>query len=254
MAKKTPLYDEHLKLGARIINFSGWLMPVQYTSIIEEHNNTRANAGLFDTSHMGEIPVKGKHAFDLLQKIVSRDISRLEKNKIFLVTMTNEKGGLIDDLTVYKFADDEFMLVVNALNVPEKFAWIKKARDDFGFDAEISDKTDFYAKIDLQGPKAQQILQKTTDFYLNQIKFYSFDKIKVFAVEAIVSRSGYTGENGFEIYFDSRHASEIWNKLLETGKESGLKPAGLGARARSTIPLCAVQRPGWAVHRPERRW
>lgn len=237
--KRTPLYEEHKKLNANIVEFGGWDMPVQYTNVIDEHNTTRNAAGLFDICHMGEIIVEGKDAAKLLQKATSRNIEKMSDGKMVLAVLCNENGGILDDLTIYKFNENRFMVVVNASNIEKDFNQVKKVNEQNKFNAKVLDISESIAKLDLQGPKSQEILQKLVDFDLNEIKFYEFKECSVSNEAAIVSRSGYTGEDGFEIYFDWNAAPKIWKLILETGKEYGIKPCGLGAR--DTLRLeCAM--------------
>lgn len=228
MLKQTPLNAAHKALGARMVDFGGWDMPVIYTNQIEEHHAVRQKAGLFDVSHMGEILVSGQQAFELVQKLVSRDISKMEAGRVTLGVMCNETGGILDDLTVYKMGDQKFLLVVNAGTCEDDYAWIKKHA--VGHNVNVDNLSDDVTKLDLQGPNAEKILQKLTAADLSEIKRYGFKTIHVDGVETIVSRSGYTGEDGFELYFPNEHAEKIWNKLLEVGKEEGLIPCGLGSR------------------------
>jgi len=229
--KKTPLYDRHLASGAKIIDFGGWAMPVQYTSVIEEHQATRMKAGLFDICHMGEIEVKGPQAFDLLQWVVSRNIKGQAIGQIKLSAITNEQGGIIDDVTVYKLEDDRYMLVTNAGTKDKDFKWITQQKDAKGFsDVQVTDLSDQMGKLDIQGPLSQKILQDVTADDLALLRYYHAVNTKIMGFPALVSRSGYTGEDGFEIYAESQKMGEIWDILLEIGAASGLKPAGLGAR------------------------
>lgn len=228
MLLKTPLNEAHKRLNARMVDFGGWEMPVVYTNQIEEHHAVRQKAGLFDVSHMGEIMITGKDSFALIQNIVSRDISTMDEGKVALCVMCNENGGIIDDLTVYKFNDQSYLLVVNAGTLPNDYEWITKHRENL--DVEIKNISADITKLDLQGPNAQIILQKLTNTNLDEIKRYRFKEIKIDNVEMIVSRSGYTGEDGFELYFPNDFAEQIWNKLLETGKSESLIPCGLGSR------------------------
>jgi len=229
--KKTPLYDCHLALGAKIIDFGGWAMPVQYTNVIEEHQATRMNAGLFDICHMGEIEVKGPSAFDLLQWVLSRNIEGQAIGQIKLCVITNEQGGIIDDLTVYKLEQDRYMVVTNAGTKDKDLSWIEKQKKEKGFaDVRITDISDQTGKLDIQGPLSQKILQNITADDLAPLRYYYSMNTRVMDFPALVSRSGYTGEDGFEVYAESRKIGEIWDKLLEIGAVSGLKPAGLGAR------------------------
>lgn len=229
--KKTPLYDRHVALGARLIDFGGWDMPVQYTGVIEEHHATREAAGLFDICHMGEIDVKGPSAFDLLQTVMSRDLTGQEIGQMKLSVMTTEQGGIIDDLTIYKFSEDYYRIVTNAGRKDVDLNWILKIKDAKGFvDVEVVDATDEVGKVDIQGPKSQNILQKLVSHDLSPLKFYYFMETTILGFPTVISRSGYTGEDGFEIYTDAAHIGELWDKLLEIGAEHGLKPVGLGAR------------------------
>ena len=229
--KKTPLYDRHLALGGKIIDFGGWAMPVQYSNVIEEHNTTRMKAGLFDICHMGELEVKGPEAFDLLQWILSRNLEEQAIGQLKLSVITNENGGIIDDLTVYKFAQDHFMIVTNAGTKDKDFSWIDKQKKQKDFSAvEITDISDRTGKLDIQGPLSQMILQKLAANDLSALRYYNAMNTEVMNIPALVSRSGYTGEDGFEIYAESRKIGEIWDELLKIGADFGLKPAGLGAR------------------------
>src|SRR3989338_2864163 len=235
MALRTPLYSEHTALGARLVEFGGWDMPVCYSTITDEHNNVRKNAGLFDICHMGEIFVEGNGSIDFLQKIITNDLNKLSSGKAFYTCMCNDSGGVLDDLFVYKFNDDKFMMVVNAANIEKDFNWL--ASHSFG-DVVLTNKSDETAKLDLQGPNSQQILQKLTQFDLSGMNRFSFAQDTVNDVDAIISRTGYTAEDGFEIYFEASKAAEIWRKLLDEGKEHGLKPIGLGARDTLRTEAC----------------
>ncbi|MCX5844758.1 MAG: glycine cleavage system aminomethyltransferase GcvT [Deltaproteobacteria bacterium] len=229
--KKTPLYDRHLALGGKIIDFGGWAMPVQYRNVIEEHQATRTKAGLFDICHMGEFEVKGPQAFDLLQWVLSRNLEGQDIGQIKLGVMTNEHGGIIDDVTVYRLGLENYLVVTNAGTKDKDFSWIETQRKSKGFsDVQVTDISDQTGKIDIQGPLSQAILQNITAADLVPLQYYHAINTKVMNIPALVSRSGYTGEDGFEIYADSRNIGEIWDKLLEIGKDFGLKPAGLGAR------------------------
>lgn len=227
--KRTPLYKEHIKLGAKMVEFGGWEMPVYYSNVIEEHINVREKAGLFDICHMGEIFIEGKDAFKLVQKLITNDLNKLTDGNAFYSSICSENGGVVDDLFVYRFNKNKFMLVVNASNIGKDFKWVLGHKDFFE-DAIVINKSDDMAKLDLQGPMAEGILQRLTGFDLNNLKRFCFVEDEVNGVPAIISRTGYTGEDGFELYFDSSKAIEIWGKLFEAGKDSGLKPIGLGAR------------------------
>ncbi|HET6461250.1 MAG TPA: glycine cleavage system aminomethyltransferase GcvT [Syntrophales bacterium] len=229
--KKTPLYDRHVALGAKIIDFGGWAMPVQYTNVIEEHNATRTKAGLFDICHMGEIEVKGPQALELLQWLLSRDIKGQAIGQIKLSVLTNEKGGIIDDVTVYRLGDERYLVVTNAGTKDKDYSWVEMQRRVKGLsDVEVIDNSGQTGKIDLQGPLSQAIIQNLASDDLAPLTYYHAKDTKVMDIPALVSRSGYTGEDGFEIYTDSRRIGELWDKLLEIGAPFGLKPVGLGAR------------------------
>ncbi|NLY76688.1 MAG: glycine cleavage system aminomethyltransferase GcvT [Tissierellia bacterium] len=240
VAKKTPLYDEHVKLGGKIVDYAGWFLPVQYEGLIKEHEAVRNDAGLFDVSHMGQIMVKGKDALDFLQYLLTNDISKMTDNQTMYALLCYPDGGVVDDLLVYKYGPEEYLLVVNAANTEKDFKWMIDNKKDFNIILEnISDQIGLVA---LQGPKAEKILQKLTDYDLSSIKPFHFKRdIEVAGVSCKVSRTGYTGEDGFEIYSSPEDIVTVWNKLLEVGKEDGLKPAGLGARDtlrfEATMPL-----------------
>ncbi len=229
--KKTPLYQKHVDLGARLIPFAGYDMPVQYEGIIEEHLAVRRSAGLFDVSHMGEIVVRGPHAFDFVQRLVTNDVSNLYDGRAMYTVMCRDDGGIVDDLLVYKMADDEYMLVVNAANHEKDLDWMIQNNPD---KAVLDDRSNDVALMALQGPNALGIAARVAGQSLEELKFYHF---RIFADRtffdcdfALVSHTGYTGERGVEIYCDAEKAPQIWDALMEAGRDSGLKPAGLGAR------------------------
>lgn len=229
--KQTPLYGHHVQLGAKIIDFGGWAMPVQYTNVIEEHRTTRQAAGLFDICHMGEIDVKGTGAFDLLQLIMSRNLDGQQVGSIKLSVMTTEQGGIIDDLTVYLIAENWYRIVTNAGTKGKDLAWMLNVKEQRGFTGvEIVDLTDAIGKVDLQGPRSQTILQSLVKQDLTPLKYYHFCETTVSNIPVLISRSGYTGEDGFEIYSDADHIGDVWDVVLTAGSEYGLKPVGLGAR------------------------
>lgn len=228
--KQTPLYSEHEKLGARLTDFGGFEMPVQYAGIKQEHNAVRKHAGLFDVSHMGEFVVSGPDALALIQKVTINDASVLRPGKAQYSAMCYEDGGIVDDLLVYMLNDEEYMLVVNASNIEKDFKWIQSQND---LDAEVEDRSDNVGLIALQGPSSVDILQKLTDSDVGSIRFYTFEKGSVAGEEdVIISATGYTGEKGFELYVDTDKADikKIWNAILETGEVYNIEPAGLGAR------------------------
>ena len=224
--KLTPLNESHIKLGAKMADFGGWHMPIQYQGIIEEHMAVRTKAGLFDVSHMGEIWVKGSDALNFVQKMVSNDVSKLENGQIQYAVLCNEKGGTVDDLLVYKMAENEYLLVVNASNKDKDFQWMMQHKEG---SVEITDKSDSTAQLALQGPISAEVLQSITDIDLSNIKYYCWEYGKISGIECLISRTGYTGEDGFEIYLEPKHAPELWEKILAAG-DGKVVPVGLGAR------------------------
>jgi aminomethyltransferase len=238
MLKRTPLYNSHVSLGARMVDFAGWEMPVQYSGPIPEHMAVRQAAGIFDVSHMGEIEVTGHDALALVQMVTTNDASKLEDNQVQYSTLTNETGGIIDDLLVYRINSDYFLLVVNASGIDTDFDWIKQHAASFK--VEVHDTSGAYGLIALQGPRSEMILQPLADHMLDRIPYYWSQRISVDGIECRVSRTGYTGEDGFEILCDAGHTLHLWNRLLITGHEQGLIPCGLAAR--NTLRLEAAFR------------
>lgn len=229
--KQTPLYQEHVELGAKIVDFGGWAMPVQYSGIIEEHNAVRNQAGLFDVSHMGEILIKGSNSLDFLQRLVTNNVAKMIVGQCQYNLMCYPSGGVVDDLLIYKFDENNYLLVVNAGNKDKDYSWILAQRKEWGMsDVEIEDQSDQTGQIALQGPHSEEILASLTDVQLEELRYYQFTKGKVAGIEALISRTGYTGEDGFEIYVAAEKTRELWQKVLAAGKSSGLIPAGLGAR------------------------
>jgi aminomethyltransferase len=237
--KKTALHAEHVALGARMIPFVGWDMPVEYAGITHEHNAVRAAAGLFDVSHMGEIEIAGRDALAAVQHITSNDASKLRVNQAQYSALTTPDGTFVDDLLVYRFAPNHFLLVVNASNIEKDHAWIEQHAKPVG-DVAIVNSSDRYALIAVQGPKARGILQSLTGIGLGEIKYYWFAHGEVAGVRATVSRTGYTGEDGFEVFVAPNLAARVWNALREAGQGEGLVPCGLGAR--DTLRLEASMR------------
>ncbi|NJD01730.1 MAG: glycine cleavage system aminomethyltransferase GcvT [Ruminiclostridium sp.] len=226
--KRTPLYEIHRSLGGKLIDFGGWELPVQYSGILEEHQQVRSAAGLFDVSHMGEITVKGRDAEKFLQKLITNDISHTKDFQVMYSPVCYSDGGIVDDLLVYKYNSGNYLLVVNAANTDKDFTWMLQNLED---EVELENVSAAYAQIAIQGPKAEAVLQKLTDFQLDKIRFYHFiPDVVIAGVNTITSRTGYTGEDGFEIYLPAKYAVLVWEKLMEAGKEDGLAPAGLGAR------------------------
>lgn len=228
MVKDTPLSNVHAKLGAKMAAFAGYNMPISYSGINDEHQCVRTKSGVFDVSHMGEFILKGENAIDLLQRITTNDVSKLTPGKAQYSCMTNEHGGIVDDLLVYRLGEKEWMMVVNASNIQKDWDWTARHNDGKVEMHDISDKT---ALLAVQGPLATQILQQLTDTKLADIPYYSFAKGKFAGVDnVLMSNTGYTGAGGFELYFDKQNAEAIWNKLFEIGGPLGLKPIGLAAR------------------------
>ena len=226
--KKIALNDVHEKLGAKMVPFAGYNMPVRYTSDIEEHKTVREGVGIFDVSHMGEFVLKGPKAIDLIQKVTSNDASKLLDGQAQYSCLPNNNGGIVDDLLVYRNNAEEYVLVVNASNIKKDWDWIS-SHNDMGVEMEdISDNTSLFA---VQGPKAVQTLQKLTDENLSEVKFYTFT-IGDFAgcKNVVMSATGYTGSGGFEIYVNNADAAKVWNAIMDAGEEFGIKPIGLGAR------------------------
>lgn len=225
--KLTPLNEFHRKHGARLVQFAGWEMPVQYTSIIEEHLAVRKKAGLFDVSHMGEISVKGADSQDFLNFLMTNDIAVLKDGHALYTLMCYPDGGVVDDLLVYRLAKDEFLLCVNASNTEADFNWLNDHSK--GFDCIVEDVSLLYGQLALQGPIAEQILSKLIN-YIGRLKRFEFSKESIHGIDLIVSRTGYTGEDGFELYCPWDATEAIAELILENGKDQGLLLAGLGAR------------------------
>ncbi len=226
MTKETFLRDKHIALGAKMVDFAGWYMPVQYESIIEEHKNVRENIGLFDVSHMGEVFVSGKDATAFLNKIVPQNISKLDYEKAVYCQLPNEKGGLIDDLIIYKLGINSYLVICNASRIDEDVNWM--VRNARGFDVEIDDRSAKYSLIAIQGPKAAELVRKMGAS--TQQDSFTIKSATVAGFNVLLSRTGYTGEDGFEVMIENECVEELWDKILSAGKEFGIKPIGLGAR------------------------
>jgi aminomethyltransferase len=231
MSKKTPFYDLHKKAGAKLVDFVGFQMPVQYAGIKTEHAAVREAVGMFDVSHMGEFYISGPEALDLIQKVTVNDASKLTEGKAQYTCMCYEDGGIVDDLIVYKLFDDAgYIAVVNASNIEKDLNWIL---DNNAFDAKVKDQSDDTCLLAVQGPKSVDTLQKLTDLDLSDISFYSFEMGSLAGMDNVVfSATGYTGEKGFELYFDKNQVDpeKAWNAITEAGEEFGIEPCGLGAR------------------------
>lgn len=228
MLKQTPFTATHIALGAQMHEFAGYNMPIVYTTISEEHACVRNGVGVFDVSHMGEFWVKGERALDFLQHITSNDVSRLDAGKAQYTCFPNGKGGIVDDLIIYKYSTTKYLLVVNAANIDKDWAWVN-SHNTFGVNLENA--SDRMAQLAVQGPKATEMLQQLTDLNLADIPYYSFREWSFAGVQpVIISNTGYTGAGGFELYFAPEHGKQIWDALFEVGKAFGLQPIGLGAR------------------------
>ncbi len=234
--KRTPLFEAHVKAGAKLIDFGGWEMPVQYAGILEEHRTVRTKAGLFDVSHMGEIEVRGPQTLEMVNRLITNDTSKLVDGQILYSPMCYEHGGTVDDLLVYRHNQEFFLLVVNASNTEKDFTWIEQIAKDF--EVTVKNVSDQTAQLALQGPLAERILQQICDIDLTKIKYYWFTQGKVAGVECLISRTGYTGEDGFEFYFDPASALKLWEDILAAGKADGAEPIGLGARDTLRLEAC----------------
>jgi aminomethyltransferase len=225
--KRTPLYAVHCQLGARLIQFGGWEMPVSYRGILEEHQAVRTHAGLFDVSHMGEIEISGPGAEAALQYLTLNDVRPLQAYQLQYSALCNEAGGLLDDLTVCRLASDRFLLIVNAANITKDFRWITQ---HLGPGARADDRSEAQALLALQGPEAETILQRLSAAPLGLLPYYHALATQVDGHAALVSRTGYTGEDGFEVLVEAAHAVELWQAIMQAGQAHGLLPVGLGAR------------------------
>jgi aminomethyltransferase len=224
----TALTQKHISLGAKMVPFAGYNMPVQYEGINAEHNTVRTGVGVFDVSHMGEFILKGEHALDLIQRVTSNDASKLYNGKVQYSCLPNEDGGIVDDLLVYQIDEKTYMLVVNASNIEKDWNWIQKYNTKGVEMHNISDQTSLLA---IQGPKAAEALQSLTDVDLAAMEYYTFVKGNFAGIaNVVISATGYTGAGGFEIYFDNSHAFEIWDAVFNAGESLGIKPIGLAAR------------------------
>ena len=226
--KKTPLYQEHVDAGGKVVDFGGWALPVQYAGILEEIEAVRKRAGLFDVSHMGEITVTGPGAIQWVDSMVTNDISKIVDYQVMYAMMCYPDGGVVDDLLVYRYNDDRALLVVNASNVDKDWEWLVEHAPEHLELKNISPET---AQLAPQGPLAQTVVQKLTDLNLDDLGFFRFkDDVNIAGVNCLISRTGYTGEDGFEIYCAPGDAPKVWQEILAAGKEYGVTPAGLGAR------------------------
>jgi aminomethyltransferase len=227
--KKTALYDKHVALGAKMVPFAGYEMPLKYGSEIDEHNTVRNGVGVFDVSHMGEFMIRGPHALELIQKVTSNDASKLTPGKAQYSCLPNDKGGIVDDLLVYMMKEEEYMLVVNASNIQKDWDGISEHNEAR---AEMENISDNITLLAVQGPKAVHVLNKLTSLSLEEMGFYTFAKGNIANITdgAIISATGYTGSGGFEIYMYNEYSSAIWDAIFDAGQEEGIKPVGLAAR------------------------
>ncbi len=229
--KRTPLNQVHRELGARMVDFGGWDMPVQYSGVIEEHLAVRQAAGLFDVSHMGEIEVRGSNALHFIQHLTINDAAKMVDGQVQYSAMCYPEGGVVDDVTLYRFSAEHFLFCVNASNTDKDFAWMQQVLADAAMaDVTLKNRSAEFAQIALQGPKSAEILAHLTDVSLADIAYYHFREGTVAGVSMIISRTGYTGEDGFELYLPSTAAVDVWQRLMTTGSGHGLMPIGLGAR------------------------
>jgi aminomethyltransferase len=225
--RRSPLNEIHVEAGARLVPFAGWTMPVQYASVIEEHRAVRERAGLFDVSHMGELRVRGAGAEGFLQRVTPNDVSKLTPGRAHYSGLLTEQGTYVDDLLVYRLAEEDFLVVVNAANTEKDLAWLAERQVE---GATVEDESDRWALLALQGPRAEAILSRLTELDLAAIRYYRFAEGEVAGRSMIVSRTGYTGEDGFELYVPPEAAPDLWRSLMAAGADQGLQPAGLGAR------------------------
>ena len=226
MTKETFLHEKHVQLGAKMVDFAGWSMPVQYTSIIDEHKTVREKVGLFDVSHMGEVFVSGKDSMEFLNRIVPQNISKLNYEKAVYCQLPNLNGGLIDDLIIYKLGILEYLIICNASRIDEDLNWM--VRNSKGFDVKIDNRSHEYSLLAVQGPKADELMRKMG--LLVQQESFTIKPATIANIKVLASRTGYTGEDGYEILVENKHSEFLWDKILEEGKEFGIKPIGLGAR------------------------
>jgi aminomethyltransferase len=224
--KRTPLHAVHVAAGAKMVPFGGWDMPVQYTGIIEEHRCVRSNVGLFDISHMGEFEVRGPGALAAVQGLTTNDASALALGQVQYSLLCYPHGGIVDDLTLYRLADDHYMLTVNASNIDKDWAWVTEGGRG-GTWTNVSEAT---ALLAVQGPKAEGLVQRLADQDVTRVPYYHFARGKVAGAPCLISRTGYTGEDGFELYVPAERSAALWHALMDAGKGDGIQPIGLGAR------------------------
>lgn len=228
--KKTALYDNHKKSGGRIVEFAGWQMPVQYEGLKQEHLAVRSSVGIFDVSHMGEVEIKGSDAKEFCQRLTSNNINKIVDNQAQYSVMCNHNGGAVDDVISYKFSDEHFFICVNAANTEKDYNWILQIKDEFKFESEVINASIEYSQIAIQGPDAASLLTKLMGQEISSIKRFRFDKINWNGTESIIARTGYTGEDGYEVFLPWKKGPALWDELLNLGNEFGIKECGLGCR------------------------
>jgi aminomethyltransferase len=226
--KQTQFYEQHLLHGAKMVPFAGFMMPVEYTGVGQEHVNVRQNVGIFDVSHMGEIWIRGPQARELVQRITSNDVALLEPFKVQYSCLPNENGGIVDDLLVYMYDDEKYLLVVNAANLEKDHSWIIKQNTE---GAIVENASELTSQLAIQGPNARALVQRVSELDLAKIPYYHFEIGELAGIrEVIISNTGYTGAGGFELYMHNEDALQVWERLFEAGKDLGVQPAGLAAR------------------------
>jgi aminomethyltransferase len=226
MSQRTPLYDTHVRAGARMVEFAGWEMPVQYAGILDEHETVRTRVGLFDVSHMGEVVFRGPRALEALSRAFTNDLTKASDGQAQYGCLCRDSGGIVDDVVVYRRAADDLLVCVNAANRAKDFEWLRARAGG----ADVSNESDDWAQLALQGPLAAQVLQRLTKLNLSAMKTYRFARGEVAGIRAIVARTGYTGEDGFELFVASDKGPPLWAALMEAGQPEKIAPAGLGAR------------------------
>ena len=229
MAKKTPLYEEHLKTGGKVVDYAGWYLPVEYKGLVAEHEAVRNRVGMFDVSHMGEVTLLGKDARKFADYLTTNNIKTLDNGRVIYGFLCMENGGVVDDLLTYKASEEDIYLVINAGNIDKDVRWIMDHKA--GFDVEVTNVSDETGEVAVQGPDAEKTLQKLTSYDLSSIPFFAFVRnVEIAGVDCMISRTGYTGEDGFEVYATREGIVKVWNAVLEAGAEFGIEPCGLGCR------------------------
>jgi aminomethyltransferase len=233
--KRTPLYDEHVRLGAKIVPFGGWLMPVQYTSIMDEHQTVRKNVGVFDISHMGELVAIGPRAGEWLNTLLTNNIARLVGGTGQYTFLLNDEAGIIDDLIVYRIESEKFLLVVNAARIEDDFAWL---HSHLGMGVQLENRSDQYAGLAIQGPRVGELFKTLFGAAQEMPARNRIAHFKLGDAQLWIARTGYTGEDGIEVFYPAKHAAEVWNEILAKGQSLGIRPCGLGARDTLRLEMC----------------